>query len=206
MGHLHFELREGTIVSSKSLVEICFHGRGGQGAVTAANLLANAALQDGNKGVQAFPFFGAERRGAPVRAFARISEDEIHLRSEVYNPDIVIVLDESIMDIVDVLKGVNPSGKILINTRKKPQDFDFSHQYQVATVDATGIALKHGILVGGIPVVNTPILGSVPKILNRVTLKSIQQAINSKWTTKKELIERNVKATQDAFDQTEVNF
>ncbi|HIH00033.1 MAG TPA: pyruvate oxidoreductase subunit gamma, partial [Thermoplasmata archaeon] len=70
----------------------------------------------------------------------------------------------------------------------------------------TGIALKHGLLVGGIPVVNTPILGSVPKILNRVTLKSIQQAINSKWTTKKELIERNVKATQDAFDQTEVNF
>jgi len=206
MGHLHFEFREGIIVSSKSLVEICFHGRGGQGAVTAANLLASAALQDGNKGVQAFPFFGAERRGAPVRAFARISGDEIHLRSEVYNPDIVIVLDESIMEIVDVLKGVKPSGKILINTRKKPQDFEFSKQYNVATVDATGIALKYDILVGGIPVVNTPILGSVPKILNRVTLKSIQQAINSKWTKKKELSERNIKATQDAYDQTEVSF
>jgi pyruvate ferredoxin oxidoreductase gamma subunit/2-oxoisovalerate ferredoxin oxidoreductase gamma subunit len=206
MGHLHFEFREGIIVSSKSLVEICFHGRGGQGAVTAANLLASAALQDGNKGVQAFPFFGAERRGAPVRAFARISGDEIHLRSEVYNPDIVIVLDESIMEIVDVLKGVKPSGKVLINTRKKPQDFEFSKQYNVATVDATGIALKYDILVGGIPVVNTPILGSVPKILNRVTLKSIQQAINSKWTKKKELSERNIKATQDAYDQTEVSF
>jgi pyruvate ferredoxin oxidoreductase gamma subunit/2-oxoisovalerate ferredoxin oxidoreductase gamma subunit len=206
MGHLHFEFREGIIVSSKSLVEICFHGRGGQGAVTAANLLASAALQDGNKGVQAFPLFGAERRGAPVRAFARISGDEIHLRSEVYNPDIVIVLDESIMEIVDVLKGVKPSGKILINTRKKPQDFEFSKQYNVATVDATGIALKYEILVGGIPVVNTPILGSVPKILNRVTLKSIQQVINSKWTSKKELSERNIKATQDAYDQTEVSF
>jgi len=206
MGHLHFEFREGIIVSSKSLVEICFHGRGGQGAVTAANLLASAALHDGNKGVQAFPFFGAERRGAPVRAFARISGDEIHLRSEVYNPDIVIVLDESIMEIVDVLKGVKPSGKVLINTRKKPQDFEFSKQYNVATVDATGIALKYDILVGGIPVVNTPILGSVPKILNRVTLKSIQQAINSKWTKKKELSERNIKATQDAYDQTEVSF
>jgi len=206
MGHLHFELREGTIMSSKSLVEICFHGRGGQGAVTAANLLASAALQDGNKGVQAFPFFGAERRGAPVRAFTRISGEEIHLRSEIYNPDIIIVLDESIMEIVDVLKGIKNDGKILINTRKKPQDFDFSKQYHVATVDATGIALKYDILVGGIPVVNTPILGSVPKILNRVTLKSIQQVINSKWTLKKELGERNVKATQDAFDQTEVNF
>jgi len=206
MGHVHFELREGSIVSSKSLVEICFHGRGGQGAVTAANLLASAALQDGNKGVQAFPFFGAERRGAPVRAFARISGEEIHLRSEVYNPDIVIVLDESIMEIVDVLKGVKTDGKILINTRKHPQDFEFSNQYHVATVDATSIALKYDILVGGIPVVNTPILGSVPKILTKVTLQSIQQVIKSKWMGKKELGERNVKATQDAFDQTVVNF
>jgi 2-oxoacid:acceptor oxidoreductase gamma subunit (pyruvate/2-ketoisovalerate family) len=206
MGHLHFELREGIMASSKYLVEICFHGRGGQGAVTAANLLAAAALQDGNKGVQAFPLFGAERRGAPVKAFARISGDEIHLRSEIYNPDIVIVLDESIMDLVDVLKGVKDGGKILINTRKKPNDFEFSKKYHVATVDATGIALKNSILVGGMPVVNTPILGAVPKILNRVTLQSIQNVILSKWTGKKELGERNVKATQDAFDQTEVNF
>ena len=206
MGIPHFELREGTTVTAKSLVEICFHGRGGQGAVTAANLLASAALQDGNKGVQAFPFFGAERRGAPVRAFARISEEEIHLRSEIYNPDIVIVLDESILDLVDVLKGLKDDGKILINTRRKPQDFKFSNQYHVATVDATSIALKNGILVGGIPVVNTPILGSVPKILDRVTLNSIQKVIRSKWTRKKELGERNAKATQEAFDQTEVNF
>jgi 2-oxoacid:acceptor oxidoreductase gamma subunit (pyruvate/2-ketoisovalerate family) len=206
MGHLHFGLREGIIVLSKSLVEICFYGRGGQGAVTAANLLAAAALQDGNKGVQAFPLFGAERRGAPVKAFARISGEEIHLRSEIYNPDIVIVLDESIMDIVDVLKGVKDDGKILINTRKKPIDFEFSKKNHVATVDATGIALKHAILVGGMPVVNTPILGSIPKILDRVTLQSIQNVIRSKWIGKKDLGERNVKATQDAFDQTEVNF
>ena len=206
MRHFHFELREGIIVSTKSLVEICFHGRGGQGAVTAANLLAAAALQDGNKGVQAFPLFGAERRGAPVRAFARISGDEIHLRSEIYKPDIVIVLDESIMDIVDVLKGIKNEGKILINTRKKPNDFEFAKKYRVATVDATSIALKHNILVGGMPVVNTPILGSVPKILDRITLRSIQDVIRSKWTGKKELGERNVKATQDAYDQTEVSF
>jgi 2-oxoacid:acceptor oxidoreductase gamma subunit (pyruvate/2-ketoisovalerate family) len=198
-------LREGIMVSSKSLVEICFHGRGGQGAVTAANLLAAAALQDGNKGVQAFPLFGAERRGAPVRAFARISGDEIHLRSEIYNPNVVIVLDESIMDIVDVLKGVKDEGKILINTRKKPNDFEFSKKYHVATVDATAIALKYNILVGGMPVVNTPILGSIPKILDRVTLQSIQNVIRGKWIGKKELGERNVKATQDAFDQTEVS-
>ena len=190
-------------MASRKLVEIVFHGRGGQGAVTAANLLVAAALDDGNKGVQAFPFFGAERRGAPVRAFARISEEEIHLRSEIYKPDIVIVLDESIMDIVDVIKGLKENGKILINTRTKPKDFDFSNKFSVATVDATGIALKHEILVGGIPVVNTPILGSIPRLLDRVTLKSIQKTIRNKW--KGELSEKNVKATQDAFDQVEVN-
>jgi 2-oxoacid:acceptor oxidoreductase gamma subunit (pyruvate/2-ketoisovalerate family) len=192
------------IVASKTLVEIIFHGRGGQGAVTAANLLAVAALQDGNKGVQAFPFFGAERRGAPIRAFARISGDEINLRSEIYEPDIVIVLDESILDLVDVLKGLKPHGKILINTRKKPSDFPFSKQFTVATVDATGIAISHDIRVGGIPVVNTPILGAIPRILDRVTLKSLQEAIRGKWEGKAELRERNVQATQDAYAKTEV--
>ena len=190
-------------MSSRGLVEIVFHGRGGQGAVTAANLLVAAALKDGNKGVQAFPFFGAERRGAPVRAFARISDEEIHLRSEIYNPDIVIVLDESIMGIVDALKGLKKDGKILINTRKKPKEFNFSKKFTVSTVDATGIALKNEILVGGIPVVNTPILGAVPKILNRVTLKTIQDIVKGKW--KGELADKNVKATSEAFNQVEVN-
>ena len=204
MHHFHFVAWEGTIMSSESLVEICLHGRGGQGAVTAANLLVAAALNDGNKGVQAFPSFGAERRGAPVRAFARVSDSEIHLRSEVYTPDLVIVLDESIMDIVDVLKGLKKDGTVLINTRKKPDAFDFSKKFNVATVDATGIAIKHGILVGGIPVVNTPILGSVPRVLDRVTLTSIQGAIKNKW--KGGLSEINVKATKDAYEETEVNF
>lgn len=189
---------------SRPLIEICFHGRGGQGSVTAANLLVAAALNDGNKGVQAFPFFGAERRGAPVRAFARISDEEIHLRSEIYTPDIVIVLDESIMEIVDVLKGLKNNGKILINTTKDPNDFDFSKKYNIATVDATGVAIKHDILVGGIPVVNMPILGAVPKILDRITLKSIQDEVRKKW--KGELADKNVKATQDAYNLVEVNF
>lgn len=191
-------------MSAEDLVEIIFHGRGGQGAVTAANLLVAAALRDGNKGVQAFPFFGAERRGAPVRAFARISEKEIHLRSEIYYPDIVIVLDESIMNLVDVFKGLKKEGKILVNSTKKPDVFTFSKKFDVATVDATGIALNHEILVGGIPVVNTPILGAVPKISNKITLESIQETIKDKW--RGELARRNVQATQDAFESVEVNF
>jgi len=90
-------------------------------------------------------------------------------------------------------------GKILINTRKKPSEFDFSKKVNVATVDATGIALNNEILVGGIPVVNTPILGAVPRILDQVTLKSIQSTVKTKWGGG--LAERNVKATQDAYDQ-----
>jgi len=189
-------------MTSNSLVEICLHGRGGQGAVTAANLLVAAALKDGNKGVQAFPLFGAERRGAPVRAFARISDEEIHLRSEIRNPDIVIVLDETIMDLVDVLKGLKKDGIILINTRRKPSDFEFSNKYGVCTVDATAIAINNDIMVGGIPVVNTPILGAVPRILNKVTLDAIQAIVKKKW--KGELGIKNVKATQEAFDLAEV--
>ena len=204
MHHFYSGFWERIALTSKDLVEIVFHGRGGQGAVTAANLLVATALKDGNKGVQAFPFFGAERRGAPVRAFARISENEIHLRSEIYNPDIVIVLDESIMDIVDVLKGLKKNGKILINTTKRPNEFNFSDKYGVATIDATGIALKHEILVGGIPVVNTPILGAIPKILNKVTIKSLQEIVKGKWVG--ELAEKNIKATKDAYNQVEVNF
>lgn len=186
------------------IVEIVFHGRGGQGSVTAANLLVAAALKDGNKGLQAFPVFGAERRGAPVRAFARISKSEIHLRSEIYEPDLVIVQDESIMDLVNVLKGLKNDGKILINTQKSPDEFNFKETKQIATVDATGIAIKYDIVVGGIPVVNTPILGAVPKVLDKVTLPSIQKAIREKW--KGESGEKNVKATADAFDIVEVSF
>jgi len=107
------------------------------------------------------------------------------------------------MDIVDVLKGLKKNGKILINSRKQPNELDFSKRYKVSTVDATGIAINHEILVGGIPVVNTPILGAVPKILNKVTLKSIQEIVRNKW--RGDLGEKNIKATQDAFDMVEVN-
>ncbi|RLF54034.1 MAG: pyruvate ferredoxin oxidoreductase [Thermoplasmata archaeon] len=184
------------------MIEICFHGRGGQGAVTAANILVSAALKDGNRGVQAFPFFGAERRGAPVRAFARISDEEINLRSEIYNPDIVVVLDESIMGLVNVLKGLKEGGKVVINTSKKPRDFGFSKKYTVATVDATSIAIRNKLLVGGIPVVNTPILGAIPKVLDKVTLDSLKEAIRERWPG--ELGERNARSAEEAYRETEV--
>lgn len=180
-----------------SLVEIVFYGRGGQGAVTAANLLASAALQSGNKGVQAFPFFGAERRGAPVKAFARIDNTEIFLRSEITNPDIVVVLDTGIMDVLDITKGISQNGMFLLNTPRQPSDFSFPAA--VATVDATSIALTNNIIVGGIPVVNTPMVGALVKLLDGVKLEALVNAITERF--KRKQAENNAAAAKSAFQE-----
>ncbi|MCD6448203.1 MAG: 2-oxoacid:acceptor oxidoreductase family protein [Thermoplasmata archaeon] len=175
--------------------EIIFYGRGGQGAVTAANLIASAALKSGNKGVQAFPFFGAERRGAPVKAFARISDEEIFVRSQIKEPDIVVVLDTGIMDVIDVTQGLKKDGVILLNTNKKPEDFSFP--YKIATVDATSIAIKNEILVGGIPVVNTPMTGALVRILDGVKLDALKEAIHERFGKK---ADSNAKAAEEAYE------
>lgn len=175
--------------------EIIFYGRGGQGAVTAANLLASAALKSGNRGVQAFPFFGAERRGAPVKAFARIGNEEIFLRSQIKEPDIVVVLDVGIMDVIDVTTGLKKDGLILLNSHKKPSEFNYP--YRVATVDATSIAIENEILVGGIPVVNTPMVGALIKFLDGVKLDSLKEAIMERFGGKGG--ERNAKAVEEAY-------
>lgn len=163
--------------------------------MTAANLLANAALKSGNKGVQAFPFFGAERRGAPVKAFARISDEEIFLRSEIREPDIVVILDVGIMDVIDITKGLKKNGLILLNSNKKPVEFNFS--YKTATIDATSIALENEILVGGIPVVNTPMVGALVRILDGVNLKALKEAIMERFKGKN--AEKNAKAVEEAY-------
>ena len=177
------------------LKEIIFYGRGGQGAVTAANLIASAALKSGNKGVQAFPFFGAERRGAPVKAFARISDEEIFVRSQIKEPDIVVVLDTGIMDVIDVTQGLKKDGVVLLNTNKKPEDFSFP--YKIATVDATSIAIKNEILVGGIPVVNTPMTGALVRILDGVKLDALKEAIHERFGKK---ADSNAKAAEEAYE------
>jgi 2-oxoacid:acceptor oxidoreductase gamma subunit (pyruvate/2-ketoisovalerate family) len=161
------------------LKEIRFHGRGGQGSVTAADLLAHAAFMEG-KWVQAFPYFGAERRGAPVKAFARISDEPILVHSQVYTPDYVIVLDHAIYKVVDVTEGLKKDGVIIINTTKKPEEMGLKG-WRIATVDATGIALELNLLVAGLPVVNTAIAGAFAKATGEVTLASVLKAIKETW-------------------------
>ncbi len=185
------------------VLEILFHGRGGQGAVTAANILVAAALRDGHRGVQAFPLFGSERRGAPVKAFARISDTEINLRSQIYNPDIVVVLDPGLLKLVNVAEGLKASSVLILNTTGSPGDYEFSKSFRVATVDAAGVALRHELLVGGIPIINTPILGCVPRVTDLVSIGSIESAIKEQW--KGEAGVRNALAAREAYEQTEVN-
>lgn len=183
------------------LTEIRFHGRGGQGAVTAAQLLASAAFKAGKKGVQAFPYFGAERRGAPVKAFARISDEEIVLHSQIYNPDIVVVLDSGIMEYVDVTEGIKDGGLVIVNTTKKPSELNFKRNVKVAAVDATGIAMKHKITISGIPIVNTAILGAVARCVNWVKLEHIESAISERMG---ERARSNIEAIRDAYNSTEM--
>ena len=179
------------------MIEIRWHGRGGQGAVTSAELLAQAAYIDGYEGVQAFPFFGADRRGSPVRAFTRISHSTINVRSQVYEPDIVVVLDSTIIDIIDVSEGLKPDGSIIINTPKNADEFSFDHG-RVYTYDGTGIALKNGLLVAGLPVVNTTALGAFAKATGLVKLETVQNVIKEKWPGK--VGEKNAIGAKEAHD------
>ena len=177
--------------------EIRIHGRGGQGGVTAAELIARAAYKEG-KWVQAFPYFGAERRGAPVKAFARISDDPILIRSQIYNPDYVIVLDESLLDVANVTEGLKKDGIIIINTRKKPSEIDLAG-YRVATVDATGIALELGLLVAGLPVVNTAMVGAFAKATGEIRIESVIESIKEEW--RGAIGEKNAKAAVLAYER-----
>ena len=161
------------------LKEICIHGRGGQGGVTAAELLAHAAFMEG-KWVQAIPFFGAERRGAPVKAFARISNEPILIRSQVYDPDYVLVLDSTLLEVIDVTEGLKKDGIIVVNTTKEPKKLDIKG-YRVATVDATGVALELELLVAGLPVLNTSMLGAFAKAAEVIKLESVMKAIEERW-------------------------
>ena len=179
------------------LKEIRIHGRGGQGAVTAAQLLAHAAFLEG-KWVQAFPYFGAERRGAPVKAFARISDEPILVHSQVYNPDYIIVLAPKLHEVVDVTEGLKKDSVIVMNTRKKPEEIGLK-DWRIATVDATDIALELDLLVSGLPVVNTSILGAFAKATGEVQLESVLKAIKITWSGSAG--EKNAKAAELAYER-----
>ncbi len=178
------------------MIEIRFHGRGGQGAVTSAEILALAAIGEG-KYAQAFPSFGPERRGAPVVAFCRIDEKPIRIRANIYEPDFSIVLDSSLLKIVNVAAGLKPDGFLITNTKEsasKVKD-DLKLKNRIAAVDATKIALE----ILGLPITNTTMLGSLIKALEFVKKESFISPLEHRFGR---IASKNIAAFQRAYQDT----
>ncbi|MCK4809587.1 MAG: 2-oxoacid:acceptor oxidoreductase family protein [Candidatus Omnitrophica bacterium] len=188
----------------KSILEIRWHGRGGQGAKTAAQLLAETALEEG-KCIQAFPEYGPERAGAPIKAFTRISEKPITLHCGVSNPQIVVVVDATLLDSVNVLDGLSEDGFFLLNTNQSPQQvrekLNF-HKGKVCTVDATKIALD----TLRMPLPNTPMLGALIKVAGIVSLDNIEKKIRKKFLKKigEEKTKGNIDGVRKAFEEVQL--
>jgi 2-oxoacid:acceptor oxidoreductase gamma subunit (pyruvate/2-ketoisovalerate family) len=166
--------------------ELRIHGRGGQGAVIASKVLAVALFQEG-RWVQSFPAFGVERRGAPVTAFLRMDDEPVRLRCEITAPDDLIVLDPTLVEAVDVTAGLKDGGGILINTDRPPSSYpDLVGRFRVATVDASSVAMEHGIGSRSQPIVNTAILGAFAAWSGLVSLDAVCAAIDEEVPVRKE--------------------
>ena len=179
--------------------QIRWHGRGGNGAFTAARLLGVAASVFEGKSAQAFPSFGPERRGAPVLGFTRIADKTITDHSQVYECDCVIVLDETLCDVTNVAAGLKPDGVLVINTRKTAdeavQHIGFEDPSRIVVIDATDIALE---LLGN-PIVNTIMLGAAVGATEMVSMESVEKAIDD--VMGRNLREKNKKAARAAYDK-----
>ncbi len=178
------------------MIEIRFHGRGGQGAVSSAELLALAAIGEG-KYAQAFPSFGPERRGAPVVAFCRIDDKPIRIRANVYEPDIVVVLDASLLKIVNVAAGLKADGILVTTSKDSPEKIkeDYKIKNRLAVVDATNIAME----VIGLPITNTTMLGSLVRASGVVKKESFLPPLKERFGR---IAEKNILAFERAYQQT----
>jgi pyruvate ferredoxin oxidoreductase gamma subunit len=178
------------------MVEIRFHGRGGQGAVTSAELTALAAIEEG-KFAQAFPSFGPERRGAPVMAYVRVSEEQIRTREKIYEPNIVVVLDPSLLQIVNVEAGLREGGLVVLNTTKSAEELrrETGLKGRLAIVDATKIAIETMRL----PITNTTMLGALLKASGLMTIDALKGPIQHRFGP---IAAKNLNACMRAYDET----
>lgn len=181
----------------KKIIEVRWHGRGGQGAWTASELLARAAIYEG-KYIQSFPEFGPERMGAPVAAFTRISTEPIQIHCAVYNPDVVAVLDPTLLKTVPVTSGLNEEGTIIINSKENPADTRKmlnTDKGKIWTVPATEIAMR----ILGRPITNTAMLGAVARITGAVKLESIEKVVEERF--RRDIAEKNVAVVKEAYKE-----
>lgn len=183
-------------------VEIRWHGRGGQGVVTANEILAAAALSEG-KYIKAFPEFGPERMGAPIRAFARISDTVINVHSQVYYPDYVVVLDNTLITNPTIKEGLKPNGKIIINSPDGKEKLRtlLGSGYDVHAVNATKISTEEI----GRPMANTAMVGALVRVSKIVDIKSVTSELATKFAGKfsQSVIEKNIKAVERAFEEVD---
>ncbi len=181
------------------MIEIRFHGRGGQGAVIGSEVLAHAFFLE-NRFVQAFPAFGVERRGAPVTAFCRIDDRPIHLRNQIYEPDHVVVLDPTLIETGGVTQGLKTGGTIVVNSKKSPSYYQrlLENAYGLHLVDATSIAVEYGLGSPQNPIVNTAILGAFSRATGLVKIESVEKAIDEYVPVNKE---KNMKAARAAYER-----
>ncbi len=184
---------------SKKMLEIRWHGRGGQGAVTASKVFADSALATG-KQIQAFPEYGSERQGAPIKSFTRISEEPITLHTQVTHPDIVVALDPTLLGVVDITEGLAEDGMVLVNTTQTPAELRKKLNLdgrEIFTIDATGISLKHL----GIAIPNTPMIGALVRATGLMDIGLVCDDFRHKFTGKfsDDVIEGNVKAIMEAY-------
>jgi 2-oxoacid:acceptor oxidoreductase gamma subunit (pyruvate/2-ketoisovalerate family) len=181
----------------KNIVEFRWHGRGGQGAWTASELLARTALYEG-KYIQSFPEFGPERMGAPVTAFTRISTEPIRIHCAVYEPDIVVVLDPTLLKTVPVTSGLNENGIIIINSADEPAKVKEALKMEKGklwTIPATEIALR----ILGMPITNTALLGTVARATSIVSLESIEKIVKERFRA--DLAEKNFAVIKEAYQE-----
>ena len=187
----------------QDMIEIRWHGRGGQGAKTASLLLADAAFNTG-KYIQGFPEYGPERMGAPITAYNRISDNPIRIHSNIYEPDYVVVVDDTLLDAVDVTAGLSKDGAIVINTTKGKEEIEPKlHNYQGAiyTIDARKVSME--TLGKYFP--NTPMLAAIVKVAGIMDekdfLEDMKGSFKHKFAKKPEVIEGNMKALELALQE-----
>lgn len=182
----------------KKLLEVRWHGRGGQGAWTASELFARAAIAEG-KYIQSFPEFGPERMGAPVTAFTRISTEPIRLHCAVYNPDVVAVLDPTLLKTVKVADGLSEEGgNIIVNSKETPSDVRKAlntDRGKVWTVPASEISMK----ILGMPITNTAMLGAVARVTGIVNLETVEKMIRERF--RPDVAEKNFAVVKEAYQE-----
>jgi 2-oxoacid:acceptor oxidoreductase gamma subunit (pyruvate/2-ketoisovalerate family) len=185
------------------LYEIRWHGRGGQGAVTAAKIIAQAAYFKGYQGVTAAPSFGAERRGVPVSALTRISTESIAVVSQVENPSAVVVLDQSLLKYEEVISGLSSDGWLIVNSWLHPKELKIKGDFNIAASDATKVCRELGLMVGGLPMVNTAMLGAFACATQIVDMPSIEKVIRERFSNS--AVDINLAAIKKTYEITKLD-